>query len=143
MPENVAKYFCDNDAECDNFGGHLQSTGLTNDGIVLRSRPKTPAYDTYIGTNKSIIPNAQCHLEEGACVASHMWLVCDMGVFGGNDVYPCAENIIGSYPLPADAIHNKCLGTPGCVGFRVKKDGSSGDLFGNVTCKSPGYFALP
>ena len=143
MPANVAKYFCDNDPECDSFGGHLVSTNQTNDGIVLRSRPSTPAYDTYIGIDKSILPNAQCHLEEGACIASHMWLVCDMDVFGGNDVYPCTGNIIRSFPLAADAIHDRCLSTPECVGFRVMKNGSSGTLFSNAVCGSPGYFALP
>jgi hypothetical protein len=144
IPPNVAKYFCDNDPDCDNFGGWAAPNDTAKSGIVLRSRPKAPEFDTYIGTNKSIVPNAQCHLEEGACIASHMWLACDVDVFAYNDVYQdCAQNIIASYPLPADDIHMKCLAAPECIGFRVKKDGSSGDLFANVTCKSPGYFALP
>ena len=53
--------------------------------------------------------------------------------------------VIGTFALPPDIIHSTCAKNPQCVGFRVKNDGTHGDLFERAPegASAPGWFSLP
>ncbi len=91
-------------------------------------------YDLYLAYNSTVLPGAFCHLENGGLYQpSSVWICCD------ND---WIDGIAGTFALPPDLIHSSCLGNPSCVGFRVKNDGTAGDLFKHAT-HSPGCFQIP
>jgi hypothetical protein len=131
---DLAKDICSKDSVCTNFNplGFFQALVEDND------------YDGYLAFNTSVASAAFCKFESGGLyVPDQHYLHC------GND-FGCdvSGHIINTYALPPDVIHTTCLSNPKCIGFRVKNDESSGDVFGVSTViapcsapEDPGWFA--
>jgi hypothetical protein len=126
---NVMKDICASDVQCDFFGG--------SGGDYFFQYNHTTEYDIFLGIKGQVgtAPAAFCTVQPGGGnYPSTQWLACPVDELGSG-------NIINTFPLPPDLIHSTCLKTPQCAGFRLKNDGSSGDIFGAVTACA-GYWKL-
>ena len=123
MPMNIAKDLCALDSVCDSAGAS---------GKIFRQMNKTTVYDMYLTINASVIMGTpMCHNEDGGLYQpSTKWVCCD------NDII---DGILTTFALPPNLLHTSCTTNPDCVGFRVKNDGSGGDLI-RQTVHSPGCF---
>ena len=124
---NISKDLCAVDTVCDSVG---------DGGDYFRQMKATSVYDLYLATNASaILASPMCHLEDGGrYTPSTKWLCCD-----NDDII---DGILSSFALPPDLIHTSCTSDPDCVSFRVKNDGSGGDLLKKID-HEPGCFLIP
>ena len=92
----------------------------------LYQRSVNTSYDLYAAFNKTkpLEPGSyQCSFVKGGChTPSPVWLECP-----GDWQF---DVIIASYALPPFLIAKACDENPKCVAFRVRKDQTAGDLFG-------------
>jgi hypothetical protein len=125
---DLAKDICSKDSVCTNYNGWTNFQALVEDDD----------FDGYLAFNTSVASAAFCVIELGGLyVPDQHYLHC------GNDFgYDVGGHIIDTYALPPDVIHTTCLSNPKCIGFRVKNDQSSGDLFGVNTAESNGFFKI-
>ncbi len=125
---DLAKDICSKDSVC---------TCFDSSASVFQSLVEDDGFDGYLAYNTSVVSAALCVFEPGGLyVPDQHYLHC--GNDFGNDV---SGHIINTYALPPDLIHTTCLSNPKCIGFRVKNDESSGDLFGANGNEGPGWFA--
>jgi hypothetical protein len=131
---------CAADPKCDQVGGIY---GAHDNGYFahFRQRNYTTEYDTFLAVEgePGTAPDAFCSVEAGGGNSPDTkWLHCDL------DYVPSAL-IINTFALPPNLIHSTCLQTPNCTGFRIKNDGSAGDIFGTRPAgsgASQGWFKL-
>lgn len=118
------------------------------------ARPPTitnTSYDMFLGIKgePKTAPSAFCTVESGGGNSPDVkWLRCGYDFkFGG---HPGMEPSIikNHYDSPPQTIYKACLDEPECVGFRLKNDGSGGDLLkayqyvpSNIT--NHGLFKMP
>ncbi len=125
---DLAKDICSKDTVCTNYMGTPKFQALVEDDD----------FDGYLAFNSSIVSAAFSLVESGGLyVPDQRYLHC------GNDfAVGVGGHIINTYALPPDVIHTTCLSNPKCIGFRVKNDQSSGDLFGVNTVETHGWFKI-
>lgn len=129
VPETLRADTCYEDAKCEAFGGYVST-----DGTYYRTLDYTSDYDMYIAINASAIAGyASCDVVRYGCTASAKWLHCTLDLF---------NQVLASFNLPPDQVHSACVQNPQCVAFRVKNDGTAGDLFKNTGSNAPGWFLV-
>ena len=126
LSAGMMKDLCATDTKCGSVGCSA---------TALRAYNANADYDLYLAYNSSVLAGtAMCHLENGGLYQPETsWICCD------NDY---VDNIAGTFALPPDLIHTSCLSNPACVAFRVKNDGTAGDLF-KLNVHQPGCFQIP
>jgi len=129
LPVDVSKDLCALDSKCEMFRNW-------DDGTTFRSFNNNASYDTYLALNSSLIAgSAICRIVSGGKNSLiNTYLQCDT---------ECLDRVLATYASPPDLIHNSCVKNPACIGFRVKNDGSSGDLLKVSECLASGWFAMP
>ena len=91
-------------------------------------------YDVFLGIKdqSGAAPAAQCVVESGgANVPTQKFLHCPFDGFITNN----------TYALPPDLIHSECMSRTECVGFRIKNDQASGDIY-YANSYGPGFFKI-
>ena len=132
MPAEVAMGLC---------AAEPATTSIGWNGQNFRVHSADASQDTYIATNKSIVPAAVCQPEPHApCTAPNStWITCK-----NTDWCDDMQNaLIATFQLPPDDIHTSCLKNPECVAFTVKNDGSAGSLIkGDDGCDSQSWYDI-
>merc|ERR1711998_420661 len=115
---SIAKDLCAVDANCTALACLAQPCK----GFPAYPEPPNTAYDVFLGIKgqNGTAPAAECAVESGgANVPTQKYLHC------ATDGW----TIKNTYALPPDLIHSGCMQMPECVGFRIKNDEGSGDIF--------------
>jgi hypothetical protein len=140
IPHNIHTDLCAADPKCTAFDGTYFSNFDNADGTT------NTTYDMFLGIKGAEKPAsaAFCTVEEGhGDYMNQKWLSCDNDFGYAPGSVDVAAHLLVTYPAPSDTIHSYCLKNTKCVGFRIKNDQTSGDLFQANGGERHGWFKLP
>ena len=130
---SLSKDMCISSPVCDT----TNSGGSANFPVLQRTFVRDSAFDMYLASNKSIVPQSACTLEAGGMYfPNEKWLKCSFDVFWYSD------QMLNHFQLPPSLIADTCTKDPRCLAFRVNNDRSSGTTFGQGSCTTSGLFHL-
>jgi hypothetical protein len=90
-------------------------------------------------------PAAFCTVEGGGGNSPNVkWLRCECDFKFGGPPFVDPDLIKNHYNSPPQVIYKACLDEPACVGFRLKNDGSGGDILQAYgPADADGLFKMP
>jgi hypothetical protein len=121
----VRKDICSSDAHC-------VANGCRGACYFNTSAFQNSTYDTYLGIKgvDNSTHGSVCTVEDGGANKPDVkYLGCATDFNTGTEAGFRDMNLLNTYQLPPELIHRACMANPSCIGFRVKNDRSSGDLF--------------
>jgi hypothetical protein len=154
---NILKDICASDPACEAIAPSHGFLGTFQDctrgpygssGCPLSQNLNDPLPDTFTNTSYDMFlgikgepktaPAAFCVVESGGGNSPDVkWLHC-----GANFCFGCAPELAPNYfknhfDIPPQMIYRACLRDSDCIGFRIKNDGSGGDI---LQCTGPYCF---